>query len=369
MRISKVFSHCVLTGACLSLFGSVIPVVSMAGQTTDQSEQTTSQATSSVDLKVDRYILTMGTLVSAKLYGTSRDELVRYATLLESELTKYDDMMSVHKPTALNDVNSRSGETVEIPKTVALMVKEAFAIADETNGAFEPMIGPVVNLWKIGFGGDQVPSDEAIEAAVRLVDRNRVRLWEEGDRWFMRIDAGQSIDMGAIAKGYIGTLVADALKDAGMKRGLLDLGGNVVAIGDNFGKPWRIGIQHPIKDRGGYFGVVNAKEVSVVTSGAYERYFEKDGKRYAHILDPKTGRPVETDMASVTIIDPNGARADALCTALFGMGWARAQTFLKAHSEIKAVLMHGDMQRVAITATAQPIVTIVDEKLKTTVIE
>ena len=369
MRISKVFSQCVLTGACLSLFGSVIPVVSMAGQTTDQSEQTTSQATSSVDLKVDRYILTMGTLVSAKLYGTSRDELVRYATLLESELTKYDDMMSVHKPTALNDVNSRSGETVEIPKTVALMVKEAFAIADETNGAFEPMIGPVVNLWKIGFGGDQVPSDEAIEAAVRLVDRNRVRLWEEGDRWFMRIDAGQSIDMGAIAKGYIGTLVADALKDAGMKRGLLDLGGNVVAIGDNFGKPWRIGIQHPIKDRGGYFGVVNAKEVSVVTSGAYERYFEKDGKRYAHILDPKTGRPVETDMASVTIIDPNGARADALCTALFGMGWARAQTFLKAHSEIKAVLMHGDMQRVAITTTAQPIVTIVDEKLKTTVIE
>lgn len=381
MSFAKSFKRTLLAGVVVSALSGVMPLALAAESavTTPTTEtqatpkaQTGLQAASQVaqpEYMVERHTLKMGTLISAKLFGKDKDALMRYATLLDDELTTYEDMMSVHKPTVLNDVNRRSGEAVEIPETVARMVNEALVIANETDGAFEPMIGPVVNLWKIGFGGDKVPSNEAIAKAVKLVDRSQVRLWEEKGHWFMQIGKDQSIDMGAIAKGFIGTEVANALKATGMKRGLVDLGGNVVAIGDNAGKPWRIGIQHPSKDRGGYFGVVSVKDQSVVTSGAYERYFEKDGKRYAHILDAKTGRPVETNIASVTIIDSNGARADALCTALFGMGWERAQAFLKAHQDIKAVLMHGDLKQVALTQKAEPIVKIVDETLKTTVIK
>ena len=381
MSFAKSFKRTLLAGVVVSALSGVMPLV-LAAESAVTTPTTETQATlkaqtglqpatqvAQPEYMVERHTLKMGTLISAKLFGKDKDALMRYATLLDDELTTYEDMMSVHKPTVLNDVNRRSGEAVEIPETVARMVKEALVIADETDGAFEPMIGPVVNLWKIGFGGDKVPSDEAIAKAVKLVDRSQVRLWEEKGHWFMQIDKDQSIDMGAIAKGFIGTEVANALKAAGMKRGLVDLGGNVVAIGDNAGKPWRIGIQHPSKDRGGYFGVVSVKDQSVVTSGAYERYFEKDGKRYAHILDAKTGRPVETNIASVTIIDSNGARADALCTALFGMGWERAQAFLKAHQDIKAVLMHGDLKQVALTQKAEPIVKIVDETLKTRIVQ
>lgn len=287
----------------------------------------------------------MGTVVSAKLLGKTPEDVKRYAGLVESEVKRYDDMMSVHKETPLNEVNRRAGEAVPVTPEIAEMSRMALEIADETGSAFEPMIGPLVNLWKIGFGGNEVPSDEAIKRAIELVDHRKVRVWEENGQWFMQIGKGQNVDMGAIAKGYIGQKLAEKLVEAGATHGLLDLGGNVVAIGEKFpGQPWRIGLQSPDKERGSYFAVISAANESVITSGAYERNFEKNGRRYGHILSPATGRPVTTDIASVTIVDSHGARADALCTALFAMGWDRAEAFLRAHPEVHAVLLKENLE-------------------------
>lgn len=115
--------------------------------------------------------------------------------------------------------------------------------------------------------------------------------------------------------------------------------------------------------------MASVKDESVITSGAYERYFEENGKRYSHILDPKTGRPAKTDISSVTIIDRDGARADALCTALFAMGWVRAEAFLRTHSELKALVMHADMKQAVMTPAAASSVTSADPSVKLTVLK
>ena len=129
------------------------------------------------------------------------------------------------------------------------------------------------------------------------------------------------------------------------------------------GKPWRIGLQRPDRERGSYFAVVLAEDESVITSGAYERNFTKNGKRYGHILSARTGRPVDTDLASVSIIDRDGARADALCTAFFAMGWERSSAFLKAHPDVKAVLLSKDLKRCAVSAALADRITLADKTI------
>ena len=177
-----------------------------------------------------------------------------------------------------------------------------------------------------------------------------VKVTEDNGRWFMQIGADQNVDMGAIAKGYIGQKLAEKLKAQGAKHALLDLGGNIVAMGEKYpGTPWRIGLQSPDKTRGAYFAVVSANDENVITSGAYERNFEKNGHRYGHILSPVTGRPVATDISSVTIVDKNGAKADALCTGIFAMGWERAEAFLKAHPDVHAVLLRDNLKEALVS--------------------
>lgn len=356
-----------LTAVLLALgLGIAWPAFSAEGSAATEA----SQAQEPQEYALERHTLHMGTLINAKLFGATPEAVKHYAIVFEDKVTAYDDLMSVHKATPLNEVNRRAGEPVEVPCEIADMTRQALAIADETDGAFEPMIGPVVNLWKIGFGGEHVPSDEAIAEAVAKVDRSKVRVWKDGDRCRMQIAKGQSIDMGAIAKGFIGQRLSDILKHEGMPRGVLDLGGNIVAVGEKAeGRPWRIGIQHPAQSRGGYFAVASVRDESVITSGAYERYFEENGKRYSHILDPKTGRPAKTDISSVTIIDRDGARADALCTALFAMGWDRAEAFLRSHPELKALLMHADMEHAVMTPAAASSVTSSDPSVKLTVLK
>ena len=335
-----------------------------------QTAPSHTMAVASPEYMLSRHTLHMGTLVSVKVFAKTPEDVKRLAAYLDDEVAVYEDMLSVHKSTPLNEVNRRAGEAVEVPEEVAQMSQQALEIASETDGMFEPMIGPVVNLWKIGFEGAHVPSEADIAHAVEKVDRSQVRIWQENDRWFMRIGVGQSIDMGAIAKGYIGTRLAEKLQQQGMTRGILDLGGNVVTIGSRAeGEPWKIGIQHPSQERGGYFAVVRAADESVVTSGAYERYFEENGRRYSHILDPKTGRPAKTDIASVTIIHRDGARADALCTALFAMGWDRASDFLRSRPDLKAIVMHADMTTIVMTPPAASVVTPADSSVKLTVLK
>ncbi len=297
----------------------------------------------------------MGTVVNGSVFAPTQIEADRLKAEFQRKVAFYDDLLTVHRDSPLNEVNKRAGETVEVPVEVARLIERSVAIAHDSDGVFQPMIGPVVNLWKIGFGGDKVPTDEQIARAVSLVDHAKVSVTYKDGHAYARIGQGQSIDLGGIAKGYIGTALAEDLVAKGMKHGLINLGGNVVAVGEKApGTPWSIGLQIPGHPRGEPFAIVRVADTSVVTSGAYERYFEKDGKRYAHILSPKTGRPVTTDISSVTIISKDGTFADAWCTALFAMGWDKAREYLVTHPDVACIMLNGDMKRIVATEAARP---------------
>lgn len=313
--------------------------------------------------------MNMGTYIQAQLYVENETKAKRFVEILDRGIVDYDNMFSVHHASPLQSVNDNAGHWVKVPEEVASLTERSIAIARESDGVFQPMIGPIVNAWKIGFGGEKVPSDDAIAKAVALVDDSKVEIKHEGNDWWMRIAPGQSIDLGGIAKGYIGTALADQLMAAGLTSGFLDLGGNVVLIGTKPGNaPWRVGLQVPDSSRGAYFAVAQGANESLVTSGAYERFIEVDGKRYAHILSAVTGRPVHSEVASVTILSPDGTFADAWCTALFAMGWEKALAWLKAHPDVKAVLMKTDMKTVVLTKPAQPVVRFVQDDLTVKVV-
>lgn len=318
----------------------------------------------------DRYVVTlntlhMGTLINIKTYGKSSEEAQRYAQKADELASQYDDLLTVHRESPLMAVNEHSGEKVAVPAEIAELVRRSVDIAALSNGAFEPTIGTLVNVWKIGFGGEHVPSSDAIRAAVKTVDYRQVKVGKLDDgRDYVQIGKGQSLDLGGSAKGFIGEKMQEVLEKEGLTQGILSLGGNVVAMGTRpDGTPWRIGLQHPDEERNAYFGYVLATDESVITSGAYERYFVENGHRYGHILDAKTGQPVKTDVASVSIAAKDGTLADGLCTALFAMGWEKSMQFLKKHPDMKIVLLNADMKTVAVTPSAKKVFVLTDKAM------
>ncbi len=289
----------------------------------------------------------MGTIIRGSITGADEAKATalteRYADLIGD----YETLFTVHGEGPLQEVNKHPGVWQTTDCRIASLMATAKTIARESGGAFDPTIGPVVNAWKIGFGGESVPSDEAIDAARKLVDWRKIETDvtpDEMGRCRVKIGPGQNIDLGAIAKGWIGTALAKDLQKAGAIRAVLDLGGNVVLLGEGEnGRRWRIGVQDPKKERNEMLAVIETEgDVSVITSGDYERYLLKDGKRYGHILSGATGRPAPLSFSSVTIVDADGAKADGWCTALFAMGKEKALDFLARRDDIQAFLLSGD---------------------------
>lgn len=213
---------------------------------------------------------------------------------------------------------------------------------EATEGAFNYAIGPLVSLWGIGTADARIPSDEEIASVLGMLDWNDIIL-DESERSVSFLTEGMEIDLGGIAKGWISRAVASFLEERGVEKAIVNLGGNVYVVGSKAaGEDWTIGLQDPSSDRGGYFTTVRVSDCAVVTSGAYERFIEdEDGKRYSHILSSATGRPVETDLSSVSIISPDAAKADAYATACFALGLEKAEELCRA-GNLEAVFLTSD---------------------------
>ena len=178
-----------------------------------------------------------------------------------------------------------------------------------------------------------MPTEDAISALLPLVDSSQVAFDEADGK--LSLPEGVRIDFGGIAKGYTSQQVMDIFKDHGLTGGLANLGGNIQVCGEKpDGNPWRVGIEDP-EDTSATIGVLSlTKDSTVITSGGYERYLvDQDGKHYSHIIDPKTGYPVENDLTSVSIICGDGTLADGLSTSLCVMGKAKAISFWKKHAD------------------------------------
>ncbi len=286
----------------------------------------------------------LGTTVSVTTYGRVRDTVFEsiFDRVLEIE-QRMSTTEEDYADTELLRVNRAAGlEPVAVSADTLLVVERALEYSQQSGGAFDVTVGPLVSLWGIGSSNPTVPHEEALEAALSVVDYTAV---EVGDETLYLPSQGMGIDVGGIAKGYAADEAARILKESGVESALLDFGGNILVVGEKPDEtPWRIGIQVPDADapRGTFLGIVQLTDRAVVTSGTYERYFEENGVRYHHILDTETGFPVENGLESVTIVTSESLRADALSTAVFAVGLEKGLELVESLEDIEAAFVTSD---------------------------
>ncbi len=261
--------------------------------------------------KQEKILFAMDTEINLTIYGKQSS-----FTKAEQEIARINEKYSVEN--LEQSIKNYDAETEEI-------LKKAQEIKESTHGAFDVNVAPIMRIWgfyshEFGEKNHRVPTDEEIEEALATVS------------------SGMHIDLGGIAKGYCADRLVKILKEEKVKSAVLSLGGNVALIGRRpDGSPFTVGIKSPFDE--GIYATIEAEDTMVVTSGDYVRYFEIDGKRYHHIIDPSTGYPAETDLTSVTIISDSGIYADSLSTALFVMGKDKAVEYWKTHKDFEMILI------------------------------
>lgn len=281
-------------------------------------------------------IFAMDTVMSLEVYGDGAEE--RAAQAVET-IYRLEGLWDVtDEDSEIWALDHSGGAWVDLSPETAELLDQALALCALTDGALDLTAYPAVRAWGFTTGDYRVPAREELEALVPLIDYTRLELDAAGAR--ARLPEGMELDLGAVAKGYAGALLARQLREAGTASALLSLGGNIQAVGARpDGSPWRIAIQDPAQDGQAALGVVEIVDQAVVTSGGYQRYFEEDGTRYWHIMDPDTAAPARGGLSSVTVIGADGTVCDALSTALFVMGAERAADFWRDHPELEVELI------------------------------
>ncbi len=306
MKISKAYAALMLAAVVL-VGGCVAHYIT-------QSENRTSE----------NQLFAMDTLMSFTATGTRSEEAVDAAM---KEIQRLDRLLSTGDAASeVSAVNMNGGG--EVSEDTANVFTAAVQMYEETGGLFDFTIYPLIKLWGFPTKEYRVPPEAEIAQKLSLVDASKAEL----AGCLVKLGEGQEIDFGGIAKGYASARVMDIFHDYGITSGLVSLGGNIEALGSKpDGTPWRIGIQNPEGTQGTYLGVLEVTDKAVVTSGGYERYFEENGHTYIHIIDPRTGKPAESDLLSVTVVSEDGTLADGLSTSLFIMGLQDAQKFWREH--------------------------------------
>ncbi len=284
---------------------------------------------------VERSRLVMGTLVNIRASG--HDPLVLHELIEEAfaEMTRLEGVMSSH----LSDSEiSRLGEVaeMEVSEDTRRVLEKGLEVARRSQGAFDLNLGELLSLWDF-TGGGQVPDPARIEAALRDLGPGALHL--EG-RTVRKRSVQLKPDLGAIAKGYAVEAAAGILRDERVLSAAVNAGGDMALLGHPPGRDWKIGIRHPRRSSE-LLATLNLEGGAVVTSGDYERYFEQDGVRYHHLLDPRTGYPAR-DCQSVTVTADDATLADALATAAFVLGPEQGERLLEDWPGVEGLLVAAD---------------------------
>lgn len=263
----------------------------------------------------------MGTYIVLQVYDEGKEEALDDAIARIEELD--EKLSSNDAGSEIDAINQAAGENpVEVSDDVFSLIEIAHEYSAVPNSGFDYTIGPITSLWRIGFDDARVPEPEEIEAVLPLVDYSNSELNADEQTVYLT-EEGMRIDLGAIAKGYIADEVIEVVKEHDVTTAIIDLGGNVVVMGDSPNRDtggFNVGVQNPDSSRGEIVGSINLKDKTIVTSGIYERYIEKDGETYHHLLNPATGYPFDNELAGVTIITDKSVDGDALSTLVFGFG-------------------------------------------------
>lgn len=277
-------------------------------------------------------------VIALTIYDSKDQEILNEC---KSICHKYDAMFSATNPDSeISKINQAGGNPVEVSSETATVIKKGLYYGKLSNGAFDITVGKVSSLWNFTAENPSIPDAAAIADAVEHVDYKKVLV--SGNTVTMQ-DPEAAIDLGAIAKGYIADQLKEYLEKEGVRHANINLGGNVQTIG---GKPdgsaFNIGIQEPFSETGIPITSVKIKDQSIVTSGTYQRYFEKDGTIYHHILDPKTGYPCQNGLSSVTIITDSSLTADALSTTCFVLGPEEGLKLVNQLDNVDAIFINNE---------------------------
>ena len=288
--------------------------------------------------------IAMGTICQINLYEAGRQDVYNR---LFARIDELEGILSVNiEESDISRVNSNAGiMPVRVRRELIDLLLSAIDFAEKSKGHFDPSIGTLVSLWGIGSEEPRLPEEEDIRYALSLVNYHDIEVNVLDSTVFLKRQ-GMALDLGAIAKGYAADELVSLLASLGINRGIINLGGDIFALGgrDSHNADfWRIGIQDPMDALGSYVGIINLINKAVASSGVYQRYFYEGDRRYHHILSTEDGYPVDNGLVSVSIIYENAVIADALCTAVFAMGWERGSEFILSFPGAEGIFIFEDL--------------------------
>ena len=274
----------------------------------------------------------MDTVMKLRLYGGEEPTEV-FGTVIRS-VSAMENVLSVTKEESAVALLNR-GEAVTPPEDLRMLLEKSMDLSQRTDGCLDPTIYPLVKLWGFTTGEYRVPEENELQKALKSVGIQHISF----DNDTVSLKNGAQLDFGAVAKGYAAEVCADLIREAGCS-GILTLGGNIQTVGEKpDGSDWRIGITDPEQPDASIAALSLRGSHAVVTSGGYQRYFEENGVRYSHIIDPSTGYPTQKGLSSVTVVADSGFLADGLSTALYVMGLEEATEFWRESEDFEMVLI------------------------------
>lgn len=289
--------------------------------------------------KHQKQVFAMDTVMLLTAYGENAEEALDAAEERILELEADFDPSSASG--SVYALNAGAGGQVPVSEDCMNVMLTTMSVWSSSGGALDPGMYPISRAW--GFiGGDyRVVPDDELNGLLALKNTGGIRLDETSCS--ASIPTGTEVSFGAVGKGYTAQAVCDLLEELGVQSAVLSLGGNVQTLGETKpdGAQWQIAVTDPY-DTGEYAGILSVGETAAVTSGGYQRFFEQDGVTYIHILDPSTGRPVDNNLLSVTVVTEDGTLADALSTALFVLGEDGALAYYREHGGFELVLITKD---------------------------
>ena len=267
---------------------------------------------------------------------------VNYQRSIDSLLIEIDNSLSTYQQKSLISKFNQSDSLVETDELFTAVFAISKEVYEQTNGLFDPTIAPVVNAWGFGFENSHSTDSTIIDSLLIYVDFTNVTL--KGNN-VVKEKKGMMLDFNAVAQGYSVDILAYLLEKKGIENYLVEVGGELKAKGLNINDTlWRIGIDKPLPDlqEREIEAIVNLENKALATSGNYRKFYEKDGMKYSHTINPKTGYPVEHNLLSASVVTDNCGYADAYATSFMCMGIKKSKEFLLTHTSLKVYFVYSD---------------------------
>lgn len=256
-------------------------------------------------------IYALNTVINFTIYEDNKEALDK----AKNEIKRLENLLSVTKEDSdIYKINTNPDTSVRVSEDTFSLIKTSVGVSENVSGVFDITVYPAVRLWGFTTSEYKVPDESELNIVQKNIDYKKIEIEEESKS--IKVPKGTNLDLGGIAKGYVADKAAEVLVSCGVTSALLNFGGNVKLIGSKpDGSDFKIGIKAPFSD--GYYGILTAHNTTISTAGGYERYFEENGKRFHHILNPFTASPAESDIISSTVVGEKGEICDALATSVF----------------------------------------------------